>query len=199
MIKVNFDSVEKEYDSNKLLTFVEYLEYEEDAKNKLHVRECLNKSQLLLIYVCYLLDMLFPKGNLEDVDDLCPTDVAIVNGIFIKIASIDPTYTDRTKWLTDVIKLIYETYKQFLQEEDFETLFSQTFSLMDNLLYDMITKEIDMKKQAWEYLHEYDKRMVTVCFIRYLNVYLDTIDWVYDDKKMEDIDIYDMADINGLM
>lgn len=192
MISLNLDDIELPIDVNYIMTFVEFLEREEIAREKQNITNGLSKPELLLIYVCYFIDKVFPRNeDTIDNQEACPTDVALINCVFIKLASIDLTYTDRVEWIKQVVKIVYEIYNQFLTCEDMDKLFSESFSMVDNLLYDLIINTVDNNIQQWDYLALYDKNMISMTYIRYMNTYLETINNIYDDGKPlnEDIDI----------
>lgn len=199
MISIKLGENEYSFDSNSLLTYVEFLERDEIAKEKQNIEDGLNKLELLLIYTCYLVDKVFPNvddNNIYD-DESYPVDVSIINCILFKLASIDPTYEDRIKWLSEAVKIIYDIFISFIETEDKEELIKTSFTIADNIIYDMVLKTINMKYQQWDYLAIYDKAMITKRFENYMNSYMNTIDSLYGNEDNEDDDEV-MNDISEL-
>ena len=190
MISLNLDNeTEHTISVKEILTFVEFLEREEVAREKCSITNPLNTSELLLIYVCYFVDKVFPNEDAYDVENLTPTDIAIINNVYTKMAQNDPTYEDRVKWITDMVKLVYAVYIEFLTTEDLETAFKDNFGVMDDVLYRMITETVNTKTQPWDYLAIYDKQMISCMFIKYVNGYLDSLNEIYDDDNMDTADV----------
>ena len=190
MISLNLDQeTEHTINANEMLTYVEYLEREVTAREKTNTTNPLNKAEMLLIYICYFVDKVFPNEDSYNTDNATPLDIALINHIFIKLAETDMTYEDRNKWLSDTVKLVYEVYFKFLTDDNPEKLFIDGFAVMDNLIYNMVLKTADMRAQPWEYISKYDKNMIPILFAKYMNGYLETINEFYDDDKNEDVDI----------
>lgn len=175
-----------------IITFVEFLELEEKAREKTETKEGLNKYELLLLYVCYLIQKAFCKYDINEEIDNNPSDVALINSVYVKMLGYDPTYEDRNSWLKGAIKIILEIYNLFISTEDYEKLFANSFSMLDNIVYNLITKSIEAKHHPWNYIVEYDKNMVSIEFIRYINTYWDTIDKIYSNNKEDEIDDDDL-------
>lgn len=172
-----------------IVTFVEYLELEEKAREKNDTTEYLNKQELLLLYTCYLIQKAFCKYDINEEVDNNPSDVALINAVYIKLLEYEPTYTDRLEWLKGAIKIILDTFNIFITTEDYESVFVNSFTILDNIVYDLIMRSIETKTHPWNYLVEYDKNMVSIEFIRYINTYWDTIDKIYEQQEEDNNEI----------
>ena len=200
MISLNLDQeTEHMLNTNEILTFVEYLEHEEKAREKQNITNPLNKAEMLLIYVCYFIDRVFPNKDIYNCDNAAPLDIALINHTFIKLAENDFTYEDRTKWITDTVKSIYDIYYMFLMNDDFDKLFRESFSVLDNLIFRMVMNTAEMRAQPWEYLGIYDKKMIPILFAKYINGYLDIVNNIYEDdydEEIEDVNQNSMEMVN---
>ena len=188
--------------NNNIITYSELTKQEIIAADKLHINnnDRLNSGELLLIYICYLIDNVFNindsmlnQNNEFDEHPFGPLDIAIINNLYVKIASIGFDYEDKHKWLNEVITNIITLYNSFadMNDEDINKFFTENYSILDNLLYDYFVKQTsanDENKQRWEYLYEYNKILITSHFFKYINVYLETIDKLYGNEEEDKYD-----------